>query len=119
MEKIYQLTYELKELMDNDSRISLLNKLEKEMNESEEVMKLSYKKDLANDGYCDSLRYFGQDSKEEKESRRCLYLAKKELEEHPLVKKYLACYQEVRLMLEEVSNNIFSIININMCEVNK
>ena len=38
---IYNLASELKEMLDNDERIILLNKLEKELNNNEEVMALS------------------------------------------------------------------------------
>ena len=45
MEKIYNLSYELKDLLVNNSRIVLLNNLEEEMNNNDEVMALAYKKD--------------------------------------------------------------------------
>ena len=38
MSDIYSLSSELNELLVNDERIIFLNKLEKEMNENEEVM---------------------------------------------------------------------------------
>ena len=44
---IYTKTSDLKEKLNGDPRVVLLNKLEKEMNDNEEVMALAYKKDMA------------------------------------------------------------------------
>ena len=49
---IYNVAYSLKDLLDNDERIILLDKLEKKMNENEEVMALSYNKDLKETFIC-------------------------------------------------------------------
>ena len=62
MDDIYSLSYELKDLLTNDSRIILLNELEKKMNDSEEVMALSYQKDVAVSEYSDALNHFLEDS---------------------------------------------------------
>ena len=64
MEKIYNLSYELKSLIDNDERIILLNQLEDEMNNNEEVMRLAYVKDSKADAYETALRFFKEDSEE-------------------------------------------------------
>ena len=61
---IYLLAGELKDLLDNDERIVRLNKLEKQMNENEEVMALSYQKDLAVSAYSDALNHYANNSEE-------------------------------------------------------
>ena len=49
--KILELTYQLKTALDNDDCVVLLNRLENEMNNNEEVMALSYRKDMALNRY--------------------------------------------------------------------
>ena len=114
-EKILDLTYQLKEALNQDSRIIRLDEVEKRMNESEEVMALSYKKDLALDKYNKMNEYFSFDSKEVVAARKELAEAKKELDSHPLVREYLKAYQEVRLLFEEINDALFSYLNKNMC----
>ena len=114
-EKILSLTYRLKTALDNDSRIVLLNKLENEMNNNEEVMALSYRKDMALDRYNEMCKLFKDDSEEVNKARILLSDAKKELESHPLVREYLAAYQQVRLLYEHINETLFSYLNKNMC----
>ncbi len=120
-EEIINLTYQLKASIENDSRIKKLNDVEKKMNASEEVMSLSYKKDVALDHYNEMVKYFKDDSDEVVNARKNLAEAKKELESHPLVREYLSSYQEVRLLYEHINETLFSYLNKNMCpkEVHK
>ena len=106
-EQIYFLINKLKNAIDNDDRIIALNKIEKEMNESEEVMLLAYKKDLASNEYSDLLKIYDENSDQVIASRNRLLEAKERLESHPLVKEYLKAYKEVRLLLFEVNNILF------------
>ena len=114
-EKVLSLTYQLKSALDNDPRVILLNKLEQEMNNNEEVMALSYRKDMALDRYNEMVKYFKDDSEEVVKARRLLAEAKKELESHPLVREYLSAYQQVRLLYEHINETLFSYLNKNMC----
>ena len=114
-EKILSLTYQLKTALDNDPRIVLLNKLENDMNNNEEVMALSYHKDMALDRYNEMVKYFKDDSEEVINARRLLADAKKELESHPLVREYLSAYQQVRMLYEHINETLFSYLNKNMC----
>ena len=107
---------ELDESLKNDPRIIALNKAEKEMMEDEEVMRLSYRKDLANDKYNEMKKYFSEESKEVGDSLKAFYEAKKELESHPKVKNYLKAFQEVRLLLDEINNILFGDFNISLCK---
>ena len=108
MDDIYSLSYELKDLLTNDSRIILLNELEKKMNDSEEVMALSYQKDVAVSEYSDALNHFLEDSEEVRKARLRLKEAKENLDTHPLVRKYLEAYKEVRDLLLEVNDILFN-----------
>ena len=114
-EEILKLTYQLKDALNKDSRIVNLNQIEVAMNENEEVMSLSYKKDVALDKYNEMLKYFSDTSEEVIKARKELAKNKKELESHPLVREYLKAYQMVRMLYEEINNTLFSYINKNMC----
>ena len=114
-EKISELTYKLKEQLNNDPRVIALNESEKKMNESEDVMVLSYRKDVALDHYNQLLKYYSDDSKVVVKARQDLATAKKELESHPLVREYLSNYQQVRLLFEQVNQTLFSMLNNDMC----
>ena len=83
-EKILSLTYQLKTALENDERVVLLNKLEQKMSSNEEVMALSYRKDMALDRYNEMCKFFKDDSGEVIKARKLLAEAKKELESHPL-----------------------------------
>ena len=119
MDDIYSKTAKLKELLENDERVILLNKLEKQMDENEEVIALAYKKDMASVKYSEILNHFSEDSKEAKNALKELHLAKKELDSHPVVKQYLAAYKEVRLLYEEINNILFGNFNSNLCPKEK
>lgn len=114
-ERITELTFELKEQLKNDPRIIALNESEKAMNESEEVMALSYRKDCALDYYNQTLKYFSDDSVAATKARQDLAKAKKELDSHPLVRDYLQKYQQVRLLFEQINEKLFSLLNNEMC----
>lgn len=114
-EQIANLVYQLKTEMQNDERIIRLNNLEKQMNENEEVMRLSYLKDIALDDYNKMMAFFKEGSEEVIKARRKFADAKKELESNPLVREYLAAYQQVRLLYELINETLFSYINKNMC----
>ena len=116
MQDIYSLSYELKELMSQDERVILLNKLEKEMNDNEEVMVLAYQKDLAISNLNDAINHFGENSKEAKEAQHELFLKKEALDNHPLVRDYLKAYQEVRELYFNLNDILFSNLNLHMKE---
>ena len=80
---IYNLAGELKEMLDNDERIIRLNALEKELNNNEEVMALSYQKDVAVSAYSDALNYYAKDSEEMKKYQKYLKTQKKRTEIQP------------------------------------
>ena len=105
---IYLLAGELKDLLDNDERIIRLNKLENELNNNEEVMALSYQKDLAVSAYSDALNHFANDSEEIKKYQHELFLKKEALDNHPLVKSYLKAYSEVRDLYFQINEILFN-----------
>lgn len=116
MEDIYSLAYELKDLLSNDQRLILLNDLEKQMNENEEVMALAYQKDVAVSNYSDVLNHYAEDSKEAKDAHHELYLKKSALDNHPLVRSYLKAYSEVRDLLFQINEILFSNLSLKLKE---
>ncbi len=116
MQDIYSLSYELKELLSQDERVVLLNKLEKEMNDNEEVMALAYQKDLAISNLSDAINHFGENSEEAKKAQHELFLEKEALDNHPLVRDYLKAYQEVRELYFNLNDILFSNLSLKMKE---
>ena len=113
---IYLLAGELKDLLDNDERIIRLNKLENELNNNEEVMALSYQKDLAVSSYSDALNHFANNSEEMKKYQHELFLKKEALDNHPLVKEYLKAYSEVRDLYFQINEILFNDLSLHQKE---
>ena len=113
---IYLLAGELKDLLDNDERIIRLNKLENELNNNEEVMALSYQKDLAVSAYSDALNHFANNSEEIKKYQHELFLKKEALDNHPLVKEYLKAYSEVRDLYFQINEILFNDLSLHLKE---
>ena len=113
---IYLLAGELKDLLDNDERIIRLNKLENELNNNEEVMALSYQKDLAVSSYSDALNHFANNSEEIKKYQHELFLKKEALDNHPLVKEYLKAYSEVRDLYFQINEILFNDLSLHLKE---
>ena len=113
---IYLLAGELKDLLDNDERIIRLNKLEKQMNENEEVMALSYQKDLAVSAYSDALNHYANNSPEIKKYQHELFVKKGALDNHPLVKEYLKAYSEVRDLYFQINEILFNDLSLHQHE---
>ena len=99
----------LKEAIEKDPRILLLNQLEKEIENNEEVMVLSYKKDVALANYEDTIKYFKDDQDKIQNAQKLLAESKYNLDIHPLVKQYNKAYLEVKLMYEEINKQLFYI----------
>ena len=112
--KIYSLAFELKELLSHDERITLLDSLEKKLNENEEVMTLAYQKDLAATNYSDALNHFSENSEEVKKAQKELHEKKKTLDSHPLVREYLDAYSKVRDLYFLINEILFSNLSIHM-----
>lgn len=119
MEKHFELAYQLKEEMNKDPRFIALNEAENKMENDPEVIKLTYQKDMKENAYNDALRHYSHDSEEVKKAQHDLYIAKRDLESHPLVRDYLVKYQVVRLVIEEINKTLFSDLNVELCKKEK
>ncbi len=112
--------YSLKNSIEDDPRVKNLNRLNDLLNENEDVIRLAYKMDTKSVAYEDAIKHFGEHSREAIAAQKELYIAKKELDSHPLVKEYNQAYKEVRLMYEEINKTLFKPFKskIGSCEVN-
>ena len=110
-----EITYELKSLIEKDERYIRLKEKEKMMEESDEVMALSYQKDLKETALSDLLKYYSKDSTEVRKAQVELFRISTKLDEHPLVKEYLKAYQELESLLKEVNNILFGDFKRKKC----
>ena len=101
----------LKEELDNLPEVKELERLNKLLNENEDVMRLAYRKDMAATKYEDAMRYFGKDSDEAIEAQKQLHLAKLELDKHELVMAYNKQYKIVREIYDRINKEIFDPFN--------
>ena len=111
---IYFLASELKELLDNDERIIRLNELEKKLTNDEEVMALTYQKDVAVSNYSDALNHYANDSEEIKKFQHDLFVKKEALDNHPIVKDYLSAYAAVRDLYFQINEILFGDLSTHM-----
>ena len=107
LEKATSLKVEISALPE----VKELERLNKFLNENEEVMKLAYRKDVAATKYEDALRFFGDNSNEALEARKVLYQAKLALDENELVKQYNEAYKKVRKIYDKINEEIFNPFN--------
>ena len=80
----------------SDPRVVKLDQLEKRLMVDPAVLELSKHKDAAEQAYSLVLSYANEKSPEALAAQKQLYLAKKVLDENPLVREYNAAYIVVR-----------------------
>lgn len=106
-EEIYESLNQLRDALNNDERIKKLNGLEEMMYQNEEVIELTKKKNALEDQYGLVLSYSDMNSEEAKKVQKALFEAKLQLDSHPLVKEYNACFIEVRDLYMQIDDIIF------------
>ena len=110
-EKLLEKTLKLKEEIDSLPEVKELDRLEKLLNENEEVMRLCYKKDMCLTKYEDAVRYFGERSNEANEAQKSLYQAKLALDTNEFVKQYSEQYKKVKKIYDKINEEIFNPFN--------
>ena len=113
---IYNLAYELKELLANDERIKKLNSLEEKINNDNEVISLAYQKDMACLKYSDALNHYAKDSEEVKVLQKELHEKKLALDTNETVSEYLKAYSAVRDLYFEMNDILFSGLDTRLKE---
>ncbi len=112
-DKLFNLTYKLKDDLNNDPVYLKLIQLEKEVNESSEVKELSLEMDKASDLYNSLVNIEGD---AQKEAQRKLSEAKTKLYNYPLVKEYMDTLKEYREKLEKINEEIISPLRVETCQ---
>ena len=107
-EIIYNLALKLNKLITNDADYVKLNELDNALNCNDEVMSLSYKKDMACVKYSDLLKIHNEKDQEVVNALKELNIAKSNLDQNPLVKEYNHYYSKVKQMMFEVNSILFS-----------
>ena len=110
-QKLTEKALELREKINTCPEVIELERLNKLLNENEEVMKLSYRKDVCATKYEDAVKYFGLQSDEAREAQKALYQAKLELDTNELVKAYNEQYKKVRKIYDKINEEIFNPFN--------
>ncbi len=118
-ETLYLLASELKELLNRDERLISLNKIEKKMEENEEVELLSYQKDIICSEYSSLLNIYSSEDSHIKDVISRLSTAKSKLQDHPLVRQYLEKYKVVKELYEEINKILFSSFIVSLCPKEK
>jgi hypothetical protein len=98
---------ELREALKNDPRIQKLDSLEKRIAEDSFVVSLSKAKEAAENRYEDRLAFQKASSEECQCLQKELYLAKKALDENPLVREYNAAFTAVRDLYMAIDDILF------------
>ncbi len=107
-EELINKAYNLKEAINVSLTMKNLLEAEQELENNDEAKILSYKMDVEASHYSDILKIYPSDSKEAKEAQHKLYLAKKELDELEVVKKYNKAYKEAKLLFNDINRILFS-----------
>ena len=98
----------LKKALANDARVKALNNANANLEASKEVFLLSEKFYEAQANYGDAVAAYPSASEEVLLSQQALHLAKKELDEHPLVRAYYEAYIPVRDLYWEIDETLFA-----------
>jgi hypothetical protein len=98
---------ELRDALKSDSRILRLERLEKEICSSPEVIALAKKKDAAEEAYSNALSYLKPSSSEALRLQKALYEAKLTLDEHPLSKEYTEAFLAVRDLYMHIDDILY------------
>ena len=110
-QKLVEKTTALKEEINSLPEVLELERLNKILNENDEVMRLSYKKDVCATKYEDAVKYFGLESDEAQKAQKALYQAKLELDNNDLVKAYNKQFKLVRKIYDKINEEIFNPFN--------
>ena len=108
MEKeLFDALEELREALHEDPRVKKLEALEKKVTEDPKVVVLAKEKEAAANTYQDLLSYHKETDPEALVLQKNLYLAKKKLDEEPLVAEYDEAYIVVRDLYMQIDDTLY------------
>lgn len=106
-EKLVEKLSLLKTEIINSKEYQEFIEIEKKLTSNEEVMVLSYKKDMALVEYVDGLKHYSKNSQELININKNLAEATYNLNNHPLVKEYKKKLDDLNKLYLEVENIIY------------
>jgi cell fate (sporulation/competence/biofilm development) regulator YlbF (YheA/YmcA/DUF963 family) len=107
-DELIELTYSVKQALKDHPLVKKLDEIEDKMENDVEVQHLSFVYQVAQDRFNDFLKLYATQSSEVVTAQKALYEAKKQLDEHPLVREYYAAFRPVNDLYDEIQKKIFS-----------
>ena len=105
------LAYELADIVRYHPLVVALATLEQELDNDETVKKLSASMHQALEDFERSQA----DGSETEAAQKRLHVAKRNLDEHPLVRRYYAAFGPVRVLYERMQAELFTPFNLHLC----
>lgn len=113
MKDIYVKIDELSDILNSRDCIKKIKKIEKKMENDEEVIRLVLDFEKAQREYSSSLNHYSEDSLEVRNFQKLLYEKKLILDSHPLVKEYYSLLKEVNEPLRYLEMKLLSKFKIS------
>lgn len=108
---IHDKILELCKYIKNDENRIKLKEASINMENSDEVQALAYKYSVSQHDYSVALNHYDENSEEVKKAQKELFICKKKLDEHPLVKEYNKYFILCNEPLRYLEYNLFSLIS--------
>ena len=106
--ELITLARELKETLEQDQRVVLLNQLDQLLNQNQTLLTLSETYQRAQANYQSMWESFGDESSHLLRARAELHQVKIQVDSHPLVRDYLKSYGQVREIYQMIQQKIFT-----------
>lgn len=106
--ELITLAHQLKETLEEDHRVVLLNQLDQQLNQNQTLLALSESYQRAQANYQAMWESYGDDSPHLLRARAELHQVKLQVDSHPLVRDYLKTYGQVREIYQTIQHKIFA-----------
>lgn len=106
--ELITLARDLKEALEEDDRVVLLNQLDKQLSQNQTLLALSEHYQRSQTNYQSMWESYGDDSPHLLRARAELHQVKIQVDSHPLVRDYLKVYGQVREIYSWIQLKIFS-----------
>ena len=106
--EIITLAQNLKDSLESDERVSLLNQLDQALNQNQTLLLLTETYQRAQINYQSMWESFGDDSPQLLRARAELHQVKIQVDSHPLVRDYLKAYGQVRELYSKIQQEVFA-----------
>ncbi|MEY3431873.1 MAG: hypothetical protein RIS53_771 [Bacillota bacterium] len=106
--ELITLARELKEALENNEHVVLLNQLDQQLNQNQTLLTLSESYQRAQINYQAMWESYGDESPHLLRARAELHQVKIQVDSHPLVRDYLKTYGQVREIYQSIQQKIFT-----------